>query len=894
MNLNIGKKTFLIIAAALLLLSVLPTGTGFLTDLLWFRETGYESVFLKLVFSKFIIGAAVAAIVAVISYFTIVKASRFRPSTDRDTVTDIFDSEGREKNIRPFIKLFSVVFGIAAGVVSGTYLWNNILMFIGRQQSGVTDPLFNRDISFYFFNLELFEKIYSLAIIFIFCLAVIIGFFTFYVQGMTNNPLRTIFERFSYLGAAAFVVMAFGFQLKAANLVYSENGAAFGAGWADLKIMLPFYYAATLLSVVSAVTLVIGFKNRKWKTAVSGPLLLTVAVIAVNIIYPAVNGLVVKPDELNKEREYITRNITMTNIAYGTDEITEQEFPAENTLTAEDLADAEETVKNIRINDFRPARVIYNQLQSMRLYYTFPDVDVDRYELGGEKTQVFLSGREIDQDALISQSWINKYLKYTHGYGIVASPVNEITPEGQPALIVRNIPPESDFPELEIKRPEIYFGQLTNNYVIVNTDEKEFDYPLGNDNAETLYEGSAGIKLSGINRLLFSIRENSLKMLISGAIHGDSKILVHRNIRERLERTAPFLTFDSDPYLVVSEGKLYWIADAYTVSQKFPYSQPIYLGNEKINYIRNSVKATVDAYDGSIHFYLVDQEDPIASTYANIFPDLFSDVDEAPEGLRKHFRYPFDLFNIQTVIYQNYHMSNPSVFYNKEDSWAVAKEHYQGNTADVSPYYVTMQLSPEKPAEFILIRPFTPVKKDNLVSWLTAGNDGENYGKLVLFRLPKQKLVYGPMQIESRIDQDSEISKELTLWGQQGSTVLRGNLLIIPVKNSFLYVEPLYIQADNENSLPEVKRIIVSYDDRIVMEKTLEEALEKIFGSAEDIVYTPEPDGTADSADRNELIAEAADIYRNLANLAGENRWQEYGENLEKLGKVLERLEQTE
>lgn len=892
MNLKKLRRSLLIPLIIVFLLLSLPKLLSLFTDFLWFKEVGYQGVFIKTLVAKAVIVVIAFFAVFLLSFVTLHVALRLKPQINiKENVIEL----DNKKSVKNYLIIPPSLFlGLIAGLLAATALWENILLFINKVPFGITDPIFNRDLSFYFFDLSLFENFFSLVIITLFIIAILNFIFIFYLQGLGKEPLKTVISRLGYFAIAFFLLMIIGYQLKLSNLLYSPRGAAFGAGYTDLKVTLPYYYIASLMSLISAITIFLGIRKKNLKVAALGPLLLIVVIILGGVAQNLVQSFFVNPNEIKKEQEYISKNITMTKQAFGLDKIEEIDFAATSDLSLQDLEDAADTINNIRINDFRPSKIIFNQLQSMRLYYSFPEVDIDRYKINGQSTQVFLSARELDQESLPEQSrtWINKYLKYTHGYGAVVTPVNKITPQGQPSLILKDIPPTTSIPELELTRPEIYFGQLTNDYVIVNTLEEEFNYPVGNDNAWSNYEGTAGIHLNGLNRFLFALNKGSMKILVSSVINNESKILLNRNIVHRVKKIAPFLTYDQDPYLVINQGKLYWIIDAYTTSNKYPYSQPISVGGQSnINYIRNSVKVIVDAYNGTVNYYLVDTDDPIAATYEKIFPELFKPFEDIPQGLKEHLRYPIDLFNVQTLVYQNYHMDNPQVFYNREDAWEIAKEIYQENTQAVKPYYINMRLPQSEELEFLLMRPYTPVKKDNLIAWLAARNDGENYGKLILFKFPKQKLVYGPMQIESRIDQDSDISKELTLWGQKGSSVIRGNLLVIPVKDSLLYVEPLYIQADNANSLPEVKRIIVAYKDTIVMEETLEEALYQIFSQQTEDISSPEQNVPSE-INIKVLGRQARETFERAKAAAQNGNWSEYGDALNELEKIINQIEE--
>ncbi|SMB96142.1 hypothetical protein SAMN00017405_1462 [Desulfonispora thiosulfatigenes DSM 11270] len=718
-------------------------------------------------------------------------------------------------------------------------------------------------------------------------------------MGIGNFTFKTAIRQFGYYFVIFFILLAVGYRFKMYNLLFTSHESFFGAGYTNLKFNLPYYLISIATCIISAILLFWALKKRNNKLLVIAPLLLILVTFIGGLGQGIVQRFIVQPNEIRKEEPYIKRNIEMTSKAFNLNNIQEIEYPGDADMSPEDLQSSQEVISNIRINDVRPAKIIYNQLQSMRPYYSFSEVDIDRYNLNGQPTQVFISAREMVLDDLPSQAqtWINKYLKYTHGYGAVVTPANQITSQGQPELIVKDLPPKTNFKELEIKRPEIYYGNYTNDYVIVNSGEKEFDYPSGNSNVETEYKGKAGIPLNLMNKAVFALNKGNVKLLISNLITNDSKILINRNVEQRIKKIAPFFTYDDDPYLVIDKGNLYWIIDAYTSSNKYPYSEPISSNKwyKGINYIRNSVKVVVNAYDGKTDFYLIDEKDPIVQSYAKAFPGLLKPRSQMPEGLQEHLRYPVDLFDIQTKVYRNYHMTNPRVFYNREDAWNIAKEIYNNDPKPqfMDPYYLNMKFPKSDKLEFVLMRPFTPINKDQMIGWLGARNDGDKYGELVLFKFSKQKLIYGPMQIESRINQDSVISKELSLWDQKGSNVLRGNLLVIPINGSLLYVEPLYIQADNENSLPEVKRIIVSYKEHIVMEETLIKGLEKIFGKEiSDNKTNDEPnDNQLETPDLKSLAKQAQEALDEAKTTSQNGNWAEYGKALNKLESILKQLE---
>ena len=613
-----------------------------------------------------------------------------------------------------------------------------------------------------------------------------------------------------------------------------------------------------------------------------------------------VQGVIVSPDELSKEEKYLERNIEYTQYAYQLDDVSIKDFAADNTLSAADINENTETINNIRINDFDPTKQFYNQTQSIRQYYTFNDVDNDRYMIDGNYTQTYLATREIDESK-IGDSWLNRHLKYTHGYGVTISRVNQVTSSGQPDVVVGNIPPESTVEELQITRPEIYFGELSNEYIVVGTDETEFDYPSGDSNQYTQYEGTAGIDLNLFNRLVFAINERSFKLLVSSNIDSDSKIIVHRNVMDRIRTIMPYLSYENDPYMVTVDGKLYWMVDAYTTSSNYPYSQPY---NESgVNYIRNSIKVVVDAYNGDVDFYVVDEDDPIAQTYAKIYPELFQSFDDMPEGLKDHIRYPNSLFNIQAQIYARYHMEDISVFYLNEDQWDIAYEIYGTEQVQMEPNYYIAKLPGEEKAEFFNSIPYTPKTKKNMTALFVARNDGDHYGELVLYQFPKSRTIYGPEQVEAQIDQNTEISKEFSLWNSSGTKYSRGNMFIIPINSSILYVEPVYLEATN-SSIPEVKRIIVAYGDKIAYEETLAECLVSLFGDqAEEGVDNGGDGQTGDGEGQgggtqtgeltqDELIEKAVTAFENAQNAQQSGDWAGYGEYLDELEETLNQLSQ--
>jgi len=712
---------------------------------------------------------------------------------------------------------------------------------------------------------------------------------------INNNNVENLMSiasgKLIILGVIFYLMLAVDFFLKQFDLLHAHTGVVYGAGFVDVNITLWIYRIMILLCLVGAVTLAIHIKKGEITKLLKLPVIMVI-IYALGIgAGTLVQSLIVSPDEINKESKYLQNNIEYTRHAYGIDDVRVANFAADDSLTAETIEANDETIGNIRINDYVPVEDFYNQTQSIRQYYRFNDVDIDRYTINGAITQTYLSAREIDEEK-ISNTWINKHLKYTHGYGVAVSMVDTVTASGQPDVIEGNIPPETDIVELQIDRPEIYFGELSKDYVIVNTKEAEFDYPDGSENKYTQYEGSTGIKLNLLNRVLFAIREGSVNILVSSNITSNSKILFVRDVVSRVEKIMPYLTYEEDPYMTIVDGKLYWILDAYTTSSKYPYSEPYSDDPEdlyKTNYIRNSIKVVVDAYDGTTNFYIVDESDPIAQTYQKIYPKLFKPYSEIPEEMRTHLRYPNAMFKIQAQVYTKYHMDEVKVFYQKEDMWDIAHQIYGTEDTEMDPsYYVFNLPDTEEGAEFINMVPFTPKSKQNMTAIMMGRNDGDNYGQLIVYTMPKNKTIYGPMQIEAQIDQNTEISKEFSLWKQSGSTYKRGDLFVIPIGTSLLYVEPVYLEATNQ-AIPEVKRVIVAYQDKIAYEPTLAEALISLFGGSSGGGGDEGGGGTADD-DIDSLIAKAQNAYDKAIECQKNGDWEGYGKYIKQLENYLTKL----
>ena len=948
------KRTGLrVIIAIVIILGLFLSLIGFITDFMWFRELGYVSVFFTKLFTQIKIGVPTFVVVTFLAYIYLkfLKRGYFIKVSSDEPV-----NHGRLNLISWGL---AAAYGAITTFFTVTKLWFDFLQFVNSTSFGKKDPLYDMDISFYAFKLDFIEEVNQIVLVLLIAFAVLTviyysilltvrtpkifeekaqtvdeeeeqsqaqggagngfdnlnGMFGKFTEAFTgkagggfkrpsrprksfdNQNLKMLVsiaeKQLIIVGVLFFLMVGVNFFLKQYDLLFGSTGAVHGAGFTDVNITLWMYRIIMVLAVFAAVGFAVGISRRHIKPAVVAPIIMIIIGVAGTGAALVVQNLVVTPDEINKESRYLERNIEYTQAAYGLNDVNKKEFAASNDLTGEDISNNDETISNIRINDYEPAKTFYNQTQSIKQYYSFNDVNVDRYNINGEYTQTFLSAREIDENS-INDTWLNKHLKYTHGYGITLSRVDKITASGQPDMLIGGIPPVSDVDEIKITRPEIYYGELTNNYVLTNTSEEEFDYPDGNENKYTTYEGDAGIKLNPLNRFMFAVKERSLKLLVSGNVKSSSKILINRNIKERVKQIMPYLEYDKSPYMVTVDGKLYWIIDAYTYTNRYPYSEP-FSDTSDTNYIRNSVKVVIDAYNGTTDYYIVDDTDPIAQNFKKIYPDLFKDIKDMPEGIKAHIRYPSTLLNIQAQVYQRYHMNDVKVFYQNEDLWQISSEIYGTEEQTMSPNYYIMKLPGEDSAEFVNSIPFTPKDKKNLMGLFVARNDGGNYGELILYQMPKSQTVYGPMQIEAQIDQNTEISKEFSLWNSSGSKYSRGNMFVVPIEDSLLYIEPVYLEATN-SSIPEVKRVIVVYGDNIAYEATLAEALNSMFG--EGSAYEREDSGNTDTTSggngdelsQTEIIKRAQDAFDNAQNAQKNGDWAKYGEYLNELDKYLNML----
>lgn len=891
-------KKFLSTALIVVIVLVLVFGVklaGLYTDYHWFRALGFEDIFTISLFARVWIFLAAAAFFALFGIANLWIASRFYKSP---------------KSFRVGVAVI-LVLSFFAGLFSGGS-WLTVLKFFNQTPFGLQDPILLRDASFYVFSLPF----YMLLLKFLFACVIVAGIVTalYYLEkviagmfaqreqqeGVVRADLKQEFNRTrralmvhsAVLAALLFVLLSVNNYLARFSVMYSESGIVVGAGYTDVHVFLPVVKILMVVAAVVAVLFLVWiFYFSKEKRLRKRHVIiffvvayLLVAFVGKTVAPGIVQSLVVSPNEINLEKPFIENNIEFTRKAYGLDSVKESYFDVQRNLTPEVLEDSAETIRNVRILDYRPLTETYRQTQEIRLYYDLSGIDIGRYMVDGLYTQVLLAPRELNQAKIPfeAQTWVNLHMVYTHGFGVVMSPVNVVTGEGLPKYLVKDIPPvyTTDSPGIRVDQPRVYYGEKDNFYVLVDTDTAEFDYPKGSSNRYIRYDGDGGVVLDTfLKKLAMALRLMDIKILLSSDIRPDSRVMFSRNIRERISKITPFLELDDDPYLVVDDGRMVWVQDAYTVTGKFPYSRKV----SGINYIRNSVKVVVDAYDGDVTYYVVDPDDPLMQTYASIFPGQFRLFDDMPSGLREHIRYPEDLFRIQSEVYSTYHMDDVTVFYNKEDAWEIPDEIYgTGQEVKVEPYYIILRLPGKDEVEFVLMTTFTPIKKDNMIAWLAARCDGGNYGELVLFKFPKDKLIYGPSQIEAKIDQDSEISQQVTLWSQRGSRVTRGNLLVIPVDDSLLYIEPLYIQAE-KGQLPELKRVIVSDGDRVVMEKDLSSGLRRLFGEVKE--------SSAEEGEDVDLAASANRLYRDMLDSLQDGDWSGFGSSFESLGEVLDRME---
>jgi uncharacterized membrane protein (UPF0182 family) len=893
-----------------------PSLLRFYSEWLWFGEVGYQSVFLTMLRAQgtlFTIAFAVAAVWLTANFrLALASVGDLRP---------VFTTrEGLEVTLpdRQQLKLLASALALVLALVIGLYAssqWQIWLAWRHATPFGHADPILGRDAAFYVFTLPFLQFLRGLAQGLVLLAALGAGAVYLVSGSLTSRFGSPVWmspsarRHLSLLAMVFLLLLALGAWLGQAERLVQPSGVIYGPGYADVNGRMP---AALLLVVAcvagAALAALQAFTPRNWPIPAAVGLYLLVAVGG-EIYSTILQRFVVTPNEQTRETPYIQHNIDATRRAFALDNVETRDLSGDALLTRDDVARNAATIENVRLWDHQPLLDTFGQLQEIRTYYDFVAVDNDRYRIGGVPRQVMLSPRELNSASLPNRTWVNERLTFTHGYGVTLGPVNQVTDEGLPVLFVRNLPPETTA-DLPIEEPSLYFGELSSDYVIVRTATREFHYPRGEDNVFTQYEGRGGVPLGSLwRKLVFALRFGAYQIVLSNDIGPESRILFHRDIDERVRALADFLSFDQDPYLVLADGRLIWLYDAYTTSGRYPYSTPARPG---LNYVRNAVKIAIDAYHGSMTVYLADSRDPIAATYWKMFPGLFKPLDEMPPSLREHVRYPEDIFSIQAAVYATYHMTQPAVFYNREDQWEVPVIEDARDARPMQPYYTIMRLPEEKEPEFIQMLPFTPRARDNLAAWLAARSDGDHYGTLRVFQFPKQKLVFGPRQVVARINQDQAISPQITLWNQQGSQVIWGTLMVIPIEESLIYVRPLYLRASG-GRIPELTRVIVAYQNQIVMEETLEAGLARLFGAGaapprpadlELVSGSPERPGRPDARPAiaqpqssggdplADLAAEARAHYDRAIDAQRAGDWSKYGEEIRLLGEVLAKMRQ--
>ncbi|WP_179405385.1 UPF0182 family protein [Burkholderia guangdongensis] len=902
---SVSRRRRYAITAAVVVAGLIVAGriTGVLVDWLWFSSVGYAGVFWTILSAKVLLFVAVFAGSAAAIGASGLLAHRYASRVDiwqvetrsttraDDAIHALVAQFASRIPWRAIIAIAATLLGLAlAGHAASN--WSLALRFLHQVPFGERDPIFGKDIGFYLFSLPAWIALKNLLLQTVLCCAIVAAGVYWLRGDVTLRPPRALSSAAAAHGSALlaliFLLKAWSWWLDRFLLLYDNNGVVVGAGYTDVHVVLPVLWLLAGLALAAAVALSINMRRPGYRLPAVSVLLVIGCSLALRAVYPALfQRFYVKPSELQLETPYIEHNIALTRRAYGLAQIEVKPFAAEQDLNLASLQANRATIDNIRLWDVKPLADTYAQLQEIRTYYKFFSVDIDRYHLDSGYRQVMLSARELDSTMLPenARTWVNLHLLFTHGNGVVMSPVTEKSVEGLPSLYLRDIPPVANGGPT-IAEPRLYFGEGEYGYVIVKSRAPEFDYPQGESNVYTPYRGRDGIAIGSIaRRSLFAWQFNDPNILLTRYIKDESRILLHRNVQDRIRTIAPFVALDRDPYIVVSNGRLFWIQDAYTTSRWFPYAPPGV--DDGANYIRNAVKVVVDAYDGTVDFYVSDPDDPLVRTYARIFPGMFKPLDAMPRDLRQHVRYPEDLFLIQANLYRAYHMDAPEVFYNREDLWQFPRELSDIDGADATgtrmmPYYMMMRLPGDARAGFVLMLPMVPSQRENMIAWLAARCDSPGYGKLVVYTFPKDKLVYGPFQIEARIQQSTEISQQISLWNQMGSRVIRGHLVVVPIDHSILYISPLYLRAAS-GQLPELKRVIAAYGDRVVMEETLNDALAALF--KENAPMATPATGGSDARARDALAHYDRAIERLKA-----GDWAGFGSELDALRPLLESM----
>jgi uncharacterized membrane protein (UPF0182 family) len=888
-----GIGLLVIIGLGIIFLIVLSMASGLIEKWLWMRQMGYQQVFWKILsIQAALFGLAFVCVFVCIFVslrFVIRNAPLLRDVTYQGngglpTRSGIIVSPTLSKAAAFLIaSMVALIFALI------TYPeWDTYLRFRWGGAFGEPDPIFNADIGFYLFRLPFYELIQNSLTGLAFA-TLLVTFFAYayfgalpYGQGSSLRNQRQAMGHLSILFLFLIGSWGWGYYLDRFELLYATRGVVYGMGYTDDHVTRIALWIMLLASVALGLIIIVNLLTRRFRTTVLAVGSYFALYVVMLLFLPGlVQKYKVAPSELELETPYLKHNIAFTRKAFQLDGIKEKTYPALRDLKPEEIPSNRETIDNIRLWDWRPILETYRQTQEIRLYYQFYEVDVDRYRTEDGYHQVMLSARELAPELPEkARTWVNESLQFTHGYGLVMNFVSKKGEEGFPQYIIEDIPPVSLY-NLTVDRPAIYYGEKTPGYRIVSTGVKEFDYPKGNENVYTNYQGTGGIPLDSLwKRTLFAWTRSDINILLTSYLGPKSRIQIWRRVQERVAKIAPFLQLDSDPYLALSDGKLYWIQDAYALSDRFPYSEPYERSFSKLNYIRNSVKVVVDAYEGSVLFFVADPEDPVLRCYREAFPGLFRDLTQMPENLKAHLRYPEDLFVIQADMYRTYHMIDPQVFYNQEDLWAFPQEKYAGAATGMSPYYILMRLPDTRELQYLLMTPFTPKNRDNMIAWMAAKCDFPQYGQVLVYQLPKERLTFGPIQVEAMIDQNTVISEQLSLWDQRGSRVIRGNLIIIPIDNAFLYVEPVYLTAEGTN-IPQLKRVIVISGNRVVMAPTLDKAIEAVFGAPQpEVVRMTTPPELDPLTRAREDLKKAEEAMR-------QGKWEDFGKSMQELKQSL-------
>lgn len=898
-----GKRGYLpviIVLAVFAALVALSKTTGLIADWLWMGHVGYLEVFWGLFSIK--VGLAAVSFAVAFAYFWAnlwVVLSRVAPKIGGRRKIEFYTTRGQHVELSgPWLSFVPPALSLVpAFIAASSFLmhWNTFVMFRWGGDFGFADPLFGRDVGYYVFKLPFLNLLQnSLVAVTVAAFAaafvayVGFGFFRKYEGG--HRPLDAkVVKHLTVMLVPIVLAWGWGYYLDRFELLFSTRGVTYGAGYTDINYVLVGLWVMFFASLALGAVVVAGLLIRRLRLMLyAAGAYVASGLLALGFLPSLIQSFKVEPNELELERPYIEYNIDFTRRAYMLDSIEQRDYPGLADLSFEDVLENRDTLENIRLWDWRPIRQTYRQTQEIRPYYKFYEVDIDRYTLsGGEYRQVMLSARELTETLPAgARTWVNEHLQFTHGFGLAMSPVSEKVEEGLPEYLVKDLPPVTS-PGLEVERPAIYYGERMPGYRIVSSGIDEFDYPKGDENVYTSYQGSGGIPISNFfRRALFAWEYSDINILLSEYVTPGSRIQIRRRVQERVSSIAPFLRLDRDPYLVLSEGKLYWIQDAYTVTSNFPYAEPF---QRNLNYIRNSAKVVVDAYEGTVEFFVMDPEDPVLRAYGEAFPGMFRPLEEMPADLRAHLRYPEGLFSVQVGMFRSYHMTIPQVFYNKEDLWTLPKEKYAGSPVQMEPYYILIRLPDEETLQYLIMTPVTPDNKDNMIAWLAGKSDLPDYGKMIVYTLPKERLIYGPLQIEAMIDQDDVISQQLSLWDQRGSRVIRGNLLVIPLDHAFLYVEPVYLIAEGTD-IPQLKRVIAVYGKNVVMEPTLEEAVAAAFGKQLTRREAPPPEAPPEVREAPpppEKLEEARREYRRMREALREGDWESFGKSFDRLREIL-------